>query len=144
MIKYQPDSRSQGPSNSVPAVGLSFFTFLIVGILATATQWVILIVLHDGFDVGPALSSGIGYVLSGVLNYILNYRFSFRSQSSHKEAVWKFAIVTGLGLCINTVIMNSVTGQVGQGYILAQIAATACVLVWNFVGHRLWTFAANT
>ena len=125
-----------------------FFKFALVGAVATAVQYLILVVLVSLWSISATTASTIGLVLSAGLNYYLNDRFTFRSDSvaqpvhAHGRAVAKFAALAGVGLLINAGLMKSLTAA-GWYYVVAQICTTAVVLVWNFLGNSLWTFAGR-
>lgn len=119
-----------------------FLRFALVGGVATAIQYALLLVLVRGFAMAPTLASSIGFVLSAAVNYLLNYRFTFRSARAHGPAAAKFAALAGLGLLINAAIMRLMVGA-GIQYLLAQVCATAVVLFWNFIGNSLWTFGVK-
>jgi len=116
--------------------------FMLVGGVATGLQYVILIALVRGVGVWPTVASGIGFVISAVANYLLNYHFTFRSDRPHAPAVAKFMTLVAVGLGINTVLMQLLLGA-GWYYLLAQVCATEVVLVWNFFGNSVWTFGAS-
>ena len=116
-----------------------FASFTGVGAVATGVQYLVLIVLAE-IGVMPALASGIGYVLSALLNYYLNYRYTFRSTRRHREALFRFFLIAFVGLCLNTVIMIVGVEYLHLHYIIAQIGATGIVLIWNFSIMALWAF----
>lgn len=116
--------------------------FALVGATATAIQYVVLIALVRGLGVWPTLASAIGFVISAGLNYLLNYHFTFRSQRRHGPAALKFVALAGVGLAINSLLMQLLV-ETGWHYLLAQVCATAVVFLWNFVGNSLWTFGAE-
>ena len=117
--------------------------FGLVGAVATGIQYLILIVLVRESGMWPALASAIGFVASSSGNYLLNYRFTFRSGQPHGPAAAKFVTLAAVGLVINFVLMQ-VLGAAGVYYLLAQVCATAVVFLWNFLGNSLWTFRAYT
>jgi putative flippase GtrA len=119
-----------------------FARYIFVGGIATAIQYVILILLVRGFRTAPTLASSIGFALSAGVNYLLNYRLTFQSDRPHGPAVAKFAVLAGTGLLINAVIMRLLTGA-GAQYLIAQVCATSVVLVFGFVGNSLWTFGVE-
>ena len=119
-----------------------FVRFAVVGGIATAIQYAILILLVRGFGMAPTPASSIGFVLSAVVNYLLNYRFTFQSNRPHAPAAAKFALLAGAGLLINAAIMHLMVAA-GVHYLLAQVCATAVVLFWNFIGNTLWTFGVG-
>jgi putative flippase GtrA len=119
-----------------------FLRFALVGAVATAIQYAILIALVRAGLTGPTVASCIGFVVSAGANYSLNYRFTFRSSHSHAPAVLKFVLLAGAGLLLNAGLMRLLT-VMGWNYILAQVCATGVVLLWNFFGNSLWTFSAR-
>lgn len=117
-----------------------FLRFALVGAVATAIQYAMLIALVQARLTGPTLASCIGFVISAGANYSLNYRFTFRSRNSHAPAIVKFLLLAGAGLLLNAGLMRLLT-VMGWNYILAQVCATGVVLLWNFLGNSLWTFS---
>jgi putative flippase GtrA len=116
-----------------------FVRYLAVGGIATAIQYVLLILLVHALGMAPTPASTIGFALSAVVNYLLNYSFTFRSDRPHGPAVAKFATLAGSGLLINAIIMHLMVAA-GVRYLIAQICATGVVLFWNFIGNTIWTF----
>jgi putative flippase GtrA len=116
--------------------------FALVGATATLIQYLVLIVLVRLLAVAPAAASALGFVISAGFNYLLNYRFTFRSQRRHGPALAKFVALAGVGLGLNSLTVQ-VLVSLGWHYLLAQIVATAVVFLWNFVGNNLWTFGAE-
>ena len=58
-----------------------FGRFLLVGGFSTLLQYVILAFLVRTAGTDPVVASSIGYVLSAIVNYDLNYRLTFRSSA---------------------------------------------------------------
>ena len=85
-------------------------------------------------------ASVAGFTVGAIINYVLNYRFTFNSKKSHKEAMSKFFIVAIIGAIINTALMYVGVNLLHAYYLLAQIAATGIVLLWNFLINKYWTF----
>lgn len=119
-----------------------FVRFALVGAVATAIQYALLILLVRGWQLPPTPASSIGFVVSAVANYLLNYHFTFESERPHGPAATKFALLAGAGLAINAIIMHVLVGA-GVHYLIAQVCASAVVLLWNFIGNSLWTFGAG-
>lgn len=121
-----------------------FLRFAAVGVSGTLVQYGVLWAGVEVFGIPAAISSGIGYVLGSVVNYLLNYAFTFKSEKSHAEAASKYYAVVGVGWCLNTGLMWLLVHHWGQNYWLAQLFATAVGLVWNFSGSRWWAFKNPT
>ncbi len=116
-------------------------SFIGVGAVATLVQYGILVLSVEILGLKPSLGSSIGFAISAVLNYWLNYHFTFRSQNSHAGAAARFALVALAGLVLNALAMVLLGRVPGLPYMAAQIIATVAVLAWNFLGNSLWTFA---
>jgi putative flippase GtrA len=119
---------------------VQFQKFVIVGVLATATQYAVLVLMVRLLGADPVIASSCGYVISALLNYYLNYRLTFRSVQSHGRALPRFAVIVAIGLLINSSIIWLLSEQASLPYLVAQIIATAVVLVWNFGANKKWTF----
>lgn len=117
-----------------------FLRFATVGGIATAIHYLILITLVNGANMNAVWASSIGFIVSAVCNYLLNYRFTFKSNVEHRRAIITFFIVASVGLVLNSLVMQIMTKYLGVHYLLAQVLATGLVLMWNFTGNRLWTF----
>jgi putative flippase GtrA len=111
-----------------------------VGAIATAIQYLILVVLTEGLDTDPVIASTIGYISSALLNYTLNYRFTFASDKPHVVALQVFALVAVVGSMLNAGIMYVLLHGLELNYLAAQVFATGVVFLWNFFAHRRFTF----
>ena len=117
-----------------------FLRFATVGGIATAIHYLILIALVHAASMNAVWASSIGFIVSAVCNYLLNYRFTFRSNVEHRRAIIKFFVVAVVGLALNSLTMQIAIEYMSVHYLLAQVLATGLVLLWNFTGNRLWTF----
>ena len=125
------------------AVLSQFMRFVLVGGLATAVQYAVLIVLVRAGALGPVAASGVGYTVSAMLNYYLSHRYTFRSRQLHAVAMPRFVAVSGLGLLINQAVVGATIELAGAHYLVAQVLATGCVMAWNFILGRIWTFGGG-
>lgn len=117
-----------------------FLSFACVGAIGTTAHYAVLIALVHFADAMPVVASVFGFVTGALVNYILNYRFTFRANSPHPETAAKFFTVALVGIFLNTLIMAVLTEYLSLHYLPAQVAATGTVLLWNFACNRLWTF----
>ncbi|MGB5834694.1 MAG: GtrA family protein [Thiohalocapsa sp.] len=122
-------------------VGIQFLKFAGLGGIGTLAHYAILILLMELVNSEVLIASSLGALTGAVVNYALNYRYTFRSQKQHKEALSKFLLVAGVGFMLNLALMAVFTYPLGWAYLWAQAATTLIVLVWNFLGNLLWTFA---
>lgn len=122
------------------ALAHKFGRFLLVGVVCTALQYGLLILLVEVFRLQPTPASTIGYIASSVVNYLLNYSFTFRSSADHRRALPRFLLIALCGLALNAAITYVGTAVMGLQYLLAQVLATGATLVWNFLVNLRWTF----
>lgn len=122
---------------------IRFTKFVLVGGVATSIQYLLLFILVHWNGVNPVLASSLGFVVSAFANYLLNYYYTFRSKHQHGTALFKFMTIAGIGLILNSTIMQVLTVE-GLHYLIAQAIATAVVLLWSFTGNSLWTFRTDS
>ena len=116
-----------------------FLRFLLVGGVATALQYSVLITSVE-WGHAPKLPASVGaYLCGAVASYLLNRSFTFKSDIAHGRGFAKFMVVNLIGLGLNTLIFYALT-QASVHYILAQMIATGLVLIWNYFGARLFVF----
>jgi len=113
--------------------------FTVVGIAATASHYVVLIALVELARMGPVLATTIGYAIGTTVSYVLNRRFTFKSDAPVASSFLKFATLYAIGAVLNGAILGYLVAQ-GLWYIAAQVIATGIVLVWNFLSARFVVF----
>jgi putative flippase GtrA len=117
-----------------------FLCFSGVGVVGTGAHFFTLISLVSLARMDPVTASVFGFIAGALVNYILNYYFTFRSSKRHRETMGKFFAVAALGLVLNTGMMEIAVNRFAIHYLLSQMAATCIVLLWNFTGSRVWVF----
>lgn len=117
-----------------------FLAFTGVGAVGTVAHYLVLLFLVEVFGSKPGLGSSAGFVVGALVNYSLNYTYTFRSDARHHVALPKFLIIALIGFWINAFIMTKGIGWLAIHYLLVQLFATGLVLIWNFTGNMLWTF----
>lgn len=119
---------------------LQFIRFAGVGAIGTLAHYVVLVILVEMLSANVVTASTAGATLGALVNYLLNRRYTFRSEKRHGEALTKFLIIAALGLALNASFMLILVEILNIYYLLAQVLSTGLVLVWNFLGNRFWTF----
>ena len=121
-----------------------FTRFSGVGFVTAIGHYGLLIALVKGAGVNPVTASAAGALLGAVINYSLNYHFTFGSNKRHRDAILKFGVVATIGLLLNTFFMWAGIAILGMHFMLSQILATGLVIIWSFIGNRYWTFHPGT
>ena len=123
------------------SIFIRFIRFASVGLIGTIAHYLVLIILVELLSAKAILGSSFGFLTGAAVNYTLNYRFTFKSKKQHFETMPKFYLVATIGFLINGLIVYLIAHVFAANYILAQILATAIVLIWGFVANHLWTFS---
>ncbi|VAW66115.1 hypothetical protein MNBD_GAMMA08-2380 [hydrothermal vent metagenome] len=114
--------------------------FFFVGLVSTASHYVVLYILFMWFKVELVLATSFGALVGAAVNYLLNYFYTFDSQRKHFRAARVFILVVGIGMSINALIVWLVFHQLSQTALLSQISATLITFIWNYLAHKRWTF----
>ena len=98
--------------------------------------------------VNAVLSAAISFCVSLVFNYLASMRFVFshRDDLSRSREFVIFLILSAIGLGINEVIMwlgTSLWGEAALAVTIVKVAATAVVMIWNFVSRKKWLDAGE-
>ncbi|MDD1614637.1 MAG: GtrA family protein, partial [Methylococcaceae bacterium] len=121
---------------------VKFTAFALVGVIGTLAHYSILYALVEFYKINPVWGSGYGALAGLIINYVLNYSLTFKSQQSHVQTLPKFALIASLGFCLNLVLMALLTPHLY--YLYAQVVTTGVVLIWNFLANNFWTFQPDS
>ena len=117
-----------------------FIKFGVVGVLNTAINWIIFIVLNM-LGVYYIFSNIIAYSLSTLNSYLWNSKWVFKYNGNDiKETTVKFIVLNVIGLILNTSILYILVDIVGLYKIVALIITTAIVMIINYFINKLWVF----
>ncbi|WP_109121008.1 GtrA family protein [Azospirillum sp. TSO22-1] len=117
-----------------------FAMFVVVGCAAAVGHYGLLVALVELAGAPAVPASAAGFVVGGVISYLLNYRFVFDSAGQHLPTAGKFVAVAVTGLALNSAIMWVLTHWAALHYLLAQVTATGTVMLWSYGANRFWTF----
>ncbi|TLG72797.1 GtrA family protein [Methylocystis sp. B8] len=115
-------------------------TYASVGVGATLAHYAVLIALVEAGGWRAVPATLCGYVVGGVVAYLLNRRHTFASDRPHAEATWRFALVAFVGFCVTFVLMSLFVDRWGAPYLPAQMVTTVLAMFVTFVLNRRWTF----
>jgi putative flippase GtrA len=116
-----------------------FLAFAGVGAVGTSAHYATLIGLV-ALGMNAIAASALGCTIGAIVNYLMNYHLTFRSQSPHRRSAPRFAVVATISLLLNTFLMALGIKWIGLHYLLSQVLATGPVLCWNFWISRVWAF----
>ncbi len=117
-----------------------FAAFSGVGIIAAVMHYSVLIGLVETGLAAPVAANVVAYAAGGIVSYLLNRRYAFRSDRAHAEAGWRFAVVAGVGFLLTWLFTHLLHERLGAPYVLAALTTTGVVMLWSFAANRAWTF----
>jgi putative flippase GtrA len=118
----------------------SFLRYVLVGGVATASHWALLVLLVEVREVPAWLGSGAGAVLGAQVAFIGNRRYTFGHAGPTWPAWWRFMGTAAAGAVIGMAIVAAGVA-LGGHYLLAQSVATLGVMLLTFAVNRWWTFS---
>lgn len=128
--------------NELKAICIRFTKFAGVGVVGTLAHYITLIIAVQVLQLSAVVGSSFGAVIGALVNYFLNYRYTFNSSKKHHVAMSQFFMIAGIGFIINGLLIALLTEKYSIHYLMAQIITTGILLIWNFLGNQFWTFRA--
>lgn len=135
-----------------------FFTFLRSTVSSQAASWLdmgLSFVLFSWAGLSPWVATALGAVFGGVLNCIINYKFTFHAQNCS----WRAVIIKYIMIWLGSLLLNSFgtealywlfrkwtfleeLGFRPDGYFAAArlLASLIVSLAWNFVLQRIFVY----
>lgn len=119
---------------------IQFCKFGLVGTLCFCIDYGLMVLLTEFTDLGYFWSSGISFVVSVVVNYILSMRFVFegKEELSKFQELVIFVALSLIGLALNQMIMWIAVEFFGMFYAVAKIFSTLLVTTYNFISRKLF------
>lgn len=118
----------------------SFVRYALVGAVGTLAHYLVLLGLVELGNVRPTLATTLGFATGAVVNYFLNFRFTFQSDRPHREALPRFLLVAAAGMLLNSGIVALGVDVLRLHYMIPQVCATGGVVLTTFLVNRVWTF----
>lgn len=114
--------------------------FGVTGVLNTSICLAILFVLHERFGVDEWIASFIGYAVSTVHSFIVSKYWTFAGDQkvkAHSQFV-AFVVVNVIGGLMFSTGVHLLTPVLGLRP--GSLVATAVVVIFNFIGSKLFVF----
>lgn len=116
------------------------FKFGVVGGIAFVIDYGIMVISKELLGFSILLSAGLGFTISVIFNYIASVKWVFdvNKEKDEKKNFILFMIFSVIGLIITELIMFVGTNIINISYLIVKIAATAIVMVFNFITRKLF------
>ena len=116
------------------------FKFGIVGGIAFIIDYGIMVISKELLGFSILLSAGLGFTISVIFNYIASVKWVFdvNKEKDEKKNFILFIVFSIIGLVLTEIIMFVGTNIINISYLIVKIAATAIVMVFNFITRKLF------
>lgn len=126
----------------------TFIRFGIVGAINTAIGTTIMFALYNLAGAGYWFSSACNYIISSIVSFFLNRRFTFRAQGDGKVLAVRFAV--NIAVCyflayglaqplVERLMQSSMPTQTAHDNI-AMVTGMVLFICFNYLGQRFFTF----
>lgn len=116
--------------------------YALVGAVATAVHYLLLVVAVEALHWRPWLAAGFGAVVGAQVAFAGNRRFTFKHAGPGWPAWWRFqASAVGGAVLAAALVAGAVA--LGLPYLLGQVVATVLAMLATFAVNRHWSFAAR-
>lgn len=119
---------------------LQFGKFGVVGVLATAVHFSVVVALVEWFGMPPLPANALAYGVAFAVSWIGSSRWTFRGAAVVRFAVPRFLCVSLLGLALNQGMNALVIYGIGGHYLAGLAASLVTVPVVTFVLNRTFVF----
>ena len=117
---------------------LKIFKFGIVGFIATAIDYGIMVLLTEAFNVNYLASSAVSFSVSVIFIHVLSvFRVFDVEEKSKAKGLLIFALLSVIGLGFNQALMFLGTEIINFHYMLTKIFATIIVVVYNLISRKM-------
>jgi|SRR5271165_1059140 len=120
---------------------MQFLLYLVVGGLSFIVEITTFVALRQAAF--PVISASVlSFIVATIANYLLSVALAFqRGRFRRRAELARFLSVVLVGLVLNTALVWCFVYPLAIPPTLAKIAVVPIVLVWNYIGRRLFVFS---
>ncbi|OMC66567.1 hypothetical protein BK126_21465 [Paenibacillus sp. FSL H7-0326] len=126
---------------------LELLKYGVVGVLGAGIHFFTMVLCVEVFGISSLISSVIGFSLSLVISFILNYKWTFSNRvdpqdGNHNRTTYfiKYVVVSLSGLLVNLITIYLMNDVFLIWYVYAQLTASFIVPIHNYFLNKFWTF----
>lgn len=114
--------------------------FGVVGALATATHFVVAIMVHHGVGLPAYLANTIAFLVAFGVSYGGHFSWTFAGQGNHRRSVLRFAVTAFAMFVLNQIILMTMIEGFAAPFALALGVALLVVPAVTFAMAKFWVF----
>lgn len=115
--------------------------FLLVGCMAAAVHWAVVVALVEGAALPPLVANVGGWMVALGVSFFGHHRLSFRGHGGNlRSAAWRFSAVSATGFLINETAYWAMLRWSGSRYDLALALVLVAVAGLTYALSRHWAF----
>ncbi len=115
------------------------FKFLISGGSATVSHLSVMAFLV-WIGVAPLVSTSTGVVIGAIVNYVLQYYYTFDSDVNHKKSIKNYIVTVCLSFMSNFILFWMFHHILGVEVIFSQLLTSATVAIQNYIIYKKFVF----
>lgn len=128
LVKYFQENKGQ------------MLRYAIVGGTGAIVDLGALYILTEYFNLYYLYSTTTAFIVSALLNFYFNRRWTFKSSGNTKKQLLIFSFVATSGVVLNGFIMYILVDWLKIYYMLAKVFSVGIVTIWNFLWNKYFTF----
>ena len=114
--------------------------FIVVGTISVGIYVGGAAFLHRVVEMGPEVANVIAYLAATLVNYFLNFYWSFQTNRSHQAALWRYLLLLMFGVVLNSLYVAAMLALFSMPL---ELAALSFMVLWpffSFFAMRYWAF----
>ena len=118
------------------------FKFGLVGLSGLLIDFSITYLLKEKVLINKYIANATGFSCAVISNFLLNKYWTFNSVSNKliSNQFFLFAIISVMGLCINSSVIMLLIKKMNIRFYLSKAIAVCIVFIWNFSMNNYITF----
>lgn len=113
------------------------FRFAFTGGVCFVVEFLCLTLLVELVHIPVLIATAVAFLISVAVNYAMCVKWVFTGASDGGTAVrTAFLITSGMGFGLNELLMWLFTGVMSIHYMIAKVASTLLVMIWNYFTKR--------
>ena len=120
---------------------VDFIRFCMVGSLGFVVNLSVLSIIHYGFGVSIFFAQLVSAEIALFGNFLLHHNWTYKNHSVRKKlrrVFIEFHFTSWAAILMSAVIVSVSVNYIGLHYIVALIASSIIVLMWNFFWTRYY------